>query len=139
MLSDAVSACAEKQKIIVSRDYGSRRRHIAHNKRESRVKQFHLDRDVFPNNSCCDFLVLNTDAQEAYFIEIKGRDIDNAIRQLQSAEALCRGELADYHMRYRIVASRVNTHEIRGVAYRRFKDQHGNDFVCKVNVIEEEI
>lgn len=53
------SRCKETQKIIVSQDNKSSRKHIAHNDGGFRVRHYRLDGDLVKQEKCCDFLLLN--------------------------------------------------------------------------------
>lgn len=62
---------------------------------------------MIKQTTCCDFLLVNDTQQKAYFIELKGGNIDDAVDQLEAAEKKCRAELAGYAFFYRIVCSKA--------------------------------
>ena len=87
MLEKYQSLCEERQKIIVSRDRKSKNpvKHVANNQSGNCVRQYLLDdKTVLDENlSCCDYLVLNCDKKRAYFIELKGRHVLKAKKQIE--------------------------------------------------------
>lgn len=50
--------------------------------------------------------------KNAYFVELKGSNMDEAIPQLQGGLEKCRNELLDYTFYFRIVVSKVCTHNL---------------------------
>lgn len=135
------SCCGINQKIIVSKDDGTPREHRAVNPDgKYEVYQFKLDGDLVKNESCCDFLLLNDSLKRAYLIELKGRNISDAVPQLENGERLCRAELCGYEVLYRIVASKVRTHEIQKNGFRKFADKCGGALKYRsCTVFEEEL
>ena len=77
------SKCEKRQPIIVSGEKS--KKHIAINNDKNLVRQFKIDNDVIKDNiKKCDYLVLNDDKQTAYFVELKGTDVDGAILQIEN-------------------------------------------------------
>lgn len=127
--------------IIVSRDAGSSCQHRAINKQRKLVRQFHIDGDVIPSNQPgkrCDFLLLNDDAQTAYFIELKGSDILYAVEQILATEANCRESLKGYMSFYRVIY-RSATHALRSSKALDLKRRYQGRLVFKENLYEEAI
>ena len=132
------SHCKINQKIIVSKDKGSQREHRAENPRQQyKVRHYKLDGELVQNRTCCDFLLVNDSGKKAYFIELKGGHIEDAIRQLEKGADICRPELSEYDFYYRIVSSKVRTHNVQKSAYRKFKDRHGSRIKCQTGCMEE--
>ena len=112
-LEGFVSLCAdERQSTIVSRDKGSQRSHVANNVNRNLVAHYRIDGDVIHSNKeqKCDFLLLNEDKATAYLIELKGKSIGEAIKQLENTEKLLANELEPYHLQFRIICSKAKTH-----------------------------
>lgn len=112
-LKNYTSGCAEKQKIIVSRDKGHSNKHIAHNNSDRKVRHFLVDGGILPKGQDpdrCDYLLLVDDATPpiAYFIELKGSlgDAMKAKRQVTKTESMCKQSIKGYDVRYRIVFGR---------------------------------
>lgn len=138
LLTPDKSLCKPDQKIIVSRDPGTSRRHCAYNPQQKyKVRQYKLDGDLVSQEKCCDFLLTNDTVKRAYFIECKGGNIDEAIPQLESGYRMFQSELAGYRYDFRIVASKVRTLDLRKNAFRKFKDKWGSHLQYKVELMEE--
>lgn len=136
MLERLTSKCKINDTRIVSRDKGASVRHIALNEKgRNAVRQYQLDGELVKNQTCCDFLLLNDTAEDAYFIELKGSDIKQGIRQLDETAKILRRELGHYTFYYRLVSSKVNTHDIKSNEYRKFKEKNYRFFVHKNNEI----
>lgn len=142
MLEKYKSLCEDRQKIIKSQDKGnSRVYHLAKNIDRNMVRHYQIDGVVIDSASTrkCDFLLINDDKRNAYFIELKGTDILSAIVQLENTEFILRNALVGYQMYYRIVY-RSNTHGIRDSRYTKFVAKKGIDRVlARTNCIEENI
>lgn len=136
------SLCEEKQKIIVSRDKGSEKKHIANNAGLSEVTHYKID-DIANtdgnNGSRCDFILINEDKFIAYLIELKGRHLIHAVKQLESTEQTLKEALAPYSLKYRIVANKSRTQEIEHSSFKRFKEKKGIALRYGTNQIEEDI
>ncbi len=140
LLTSENSDCEDRQKIIVSRDMGTRREHRALNlKQEYAVRHYKLDKKLVKQQTCCDFLLTNDTLHRAYFIELKGGNIDEAIPQLENAARICREELVGYEYHYRIVQSKARTHDIKKVSFRKFKDKCGSRLKYQTTCMEEEL
>ena len=134
------SLCKPNAKKIVSRDKGTQRRHIAENPEQKfEVRQYQLDRDVFQNVMCCDYLLLNDTSKMAYYIELKGSDIGHAAEQLQAGEKLCAGELSEYTFLFRIVASRMPTQRAYPLSYRKLMNRVGTRLKSATGEMVEEL
>lgn len=135
------SLCDERQSKIVSKDYGISRKHVAKNQDKCRVSQYRIDGVVIQDTSRCDFLVINEDKRNAYFIELKGSRIEDAVQQLQATANRLKNQLRGYNFKYRIVCSRARTHAINGNKYKKFQKENSKDngFICKEKMIEEDI
>lgn len=139
LLTSEKSLCDIHQKIIVSQDKGSQRKHKGNNTSGFNVRHYKLDGDLIRQQKCCDFLVLNDSLKKAYFIELKGRHINDAVPQLENGMRLCESELQGYTFYYRIVSSKTRTHDVQGNTFRKFKEKCGGRLKCKTNYIEENI
>lgn len=124
MLEKYRSLCEERQKIIVSRDRKSKNpvKHVANNQSGNCVRQYLLDdKTVLDENlSCCDYLVLNCDKKRAYFIELKGRHVLKAKKQIECTESRLEKEIKDFVRFYRIIY-RGSTHDIQSSEFINWK------------------
>jgi len=97
----------ERQKIIVSEE--NRLKHTAKNINACRVRHYKIDGDIISSNDQlkCDYLLINDDKQDAYFIELKGKtDVKESMRQIQATINLLKGELSGYIYYGRMVGGR---------------------------------
>ena len=132
------SLCEKNQAIVVSKDSGARVEHRALNpKRRFELRHYKLDGELIQQTTCCDFLLINDSRKKAYFIELKGSNIDEAVKQLEAGERICRVELKGYAFLYRIVCSNAKTHKIRNLKYRKFKEKCGSRLEMKERRLEE--
>lgn len=137
LLTEDKSQCEIQQKIIVSKDSHTPREHRASNPKRYFVRQYKLDGDLVKNEKCCDFLLINDSLKDAFFIELKGCNMDEAIPQLQKGLQKCQAELCGYTFYFRIVVSRVCTHNLQKNAFRKFKAMYGNKFKYTTAKMEE--
>ena len=133
--SDFHSHCQLKQQIVVSYDKGNpRQRHIAKNPKRSEIYQYHVDGEVITNSTeRCDWLLLVDDEKKksAYLIELKGMDVNSAVRQLEATEKILRKALTGYDIKYRIIASKT-THSILSTpAVLKAKRKYGDALIIK--------
>ncbi len=133
------SLCEIKQPIIVSRDYGQPRKHIAHNVTPNNVTHYKLDNIIKVEGKVCDYLLINEDKSVAYLIELKGADLSIAAAQLESTEQLLKTELHSYNILYRIVASKIKTQAVESTSFRKFREKKKHALKYGTEVIEENI
>lgn len=139
-LTTEKSLCEEKQKLIVSKDKGTAREHRAKNENgKYNVRHYKLDGDIVKQQKCCDFLLTNDTLKRVYFIELKGGNIDDAVSQLTNGAKLFGTELKGYEFFYRIVSSKVRTHDIQKNEFRKFKDACGSRLKYQTNLMEEKL
>lgn len=140
LLTAEKSHCEERQKIIVSRDNGTSREHRAKNTEQKYcVRHYKLDGELIKQQKCCDFLLINDTCHRAYFIELKGRNMDEAVPQLENAVRICGPELKGYEYYYRIVQSKARTHEIKKLSFRKFQEKCGSRLRYQTGYMEEEL
>lgn len=138
LLTKEKSLCGKNQAIVVSKDARQAREHRAKNPgRAYELRQYKLDGDMVRNETCCDFLLLNDSLKKAYFIELKGENIDDAVDQLEAGAKKFGPELGGYLWLYRIVSSRVLTHKVRSSKFRKFQEKCGSRLKMKTQVLEE--
>lgn len=87
----------------------------------------------------CDYLLMNETKKVAYLIELKGSDLVKAAEQLENTEKMLRQELFGYSLRYRIVANKCKTQEIRSSAYRKYQMLWKGRLLQKTGFIKENI
>ena len=115
-------------------------KHIGRNDSRHSIRQFKIDGEVISKNSeaaRCDYLLLNDDAKRAYYIELKGSDLEKAIQQIESTVQIFQTSLPGYTT-YRRIIYFSGTTDIRGSAVQRWKAKHPTA-VIKLRVLSEAI
>jgi len=59
------------------------------------------------NDVKCDYLLLNCERKQSYFIELKGSDINHAIQQIDRSIDMLKNNLPDFAFFARIVLSKT--------------------------------
>lgn len=138
LLTQDKSLCGKNQAVVVSKDDGQPRMHRAVNpKRKYDLRHYKLDGDIVKNEICCDFLLVNDSMKKAYFIELKGKNIDHAVDQLEAGEKKFGSELCDYMFFYRIVSTKVRTHKINSSKFRKFQEKCKKRLLVREQMLEE--
>ena len=133
------SRCSERHTVIVSKEKKNGRCHCAINDEGRIVFQAKLDKDVFPNSCCCDFLVLETEGKRALFIELKGRDVNHALEQLDCAATNLRADLVGYTFHMRVICSGT-PHALKNTpTYLRFVKKHSKPVISTTMRYEERL
>ena len=138
LLDPQKSKCKKNDKIIVSKDLNTDRKHVAENLKQNNVRQYQLDGVIIKNQKTCDYLVLNDDSKKAFFIELKGRNVSEAISQFEGAILKTKSELLEYSRKFRIISSKSNTHEIRDSKIIKFQKTY-KDLKIKTKELRESI
>jgi len=133
------SLCAKNAHQIISKDRKNPQYHKAVNKENNDVTQYQIDGIVLKDGTRCDYLLMNETKKVAYLIELKGSDLVKAAEQLENTEKMLRQELFGYSLRYRIVANKCKTQEIRSSAYRKYQMLWKGRLLQKTGFIKENI
>jgi hypothetical protein len=120
-LSKLKSQCADRQKIIVCKENG--KKYTANNIDMQLVRKLRLLEII--NQMQCDYVVLNDEKKTAYFIELKGHHVEEAIKQVFASKQRYLQELTGYTINLRIVASRVTLGFQNQPALKKFYAQNG--------------
>lgn len=81
-------------------------KHIGRNVSGHEIRQFKIDGEVFTKNADtarCDYLLLNDEAKRAYYIELKGSDLEKAIQQIEATVQIFQNSLPEYTPFKRVV------------------------------------
>lgn len=133
------SLCEKNAEQIVSRDKGNPQYHKGINAAKVYVTHYQIDGIVIKSGDRCDYLLMNEENKIAYLIELKGSDLIKAAKQLETTEKVLHQELTGYSLRYRIVANKCKTQEIRSSEYRKYQIRWRGRLVQKTGAIEERI
>lgn len=134
------SYCQKQARIIVCTDSGTKSRYTAMNRKQHQVRQYRIDGEIIvdTNINKCDWLITEEDLRHAYLIELKGKNIQQAIVQLESTEHLLSASLQKYENIYYRISPTSVPHHLYNQAYKRFKQKHPrkDEFICKENLTE---
>ena len=101
-------------------------KHIGRNVSGHKIRQFKIDGEVIAKNADtvrCDYLLLNDEAKRAYYIELKGSDLEKAIQQIEATVLMLQDSLTGYAA-YRRIIYFSGTMDIKGSAVQRWKAKH---------------
>ena len=133
------SLCSPRASQIISRDKGNPQYHKGNNIGKAYVTHYKIDGVVITKKERCDYLLINEETHTAYLIELKGSDLVKAARQLEITENHLHRELFGYQVRYRIVANKCKTQEIRTSEYRKYQIRWKGRLIQRTGFIEENI
>ena len=133
------SLCNKHAARIVSKDEGKPQYHKGNNIGKAYVTHYKIDGVVITKKERCDYLLINEETHTAYLIELKGSDLVKAARQLEITENHLHRELFGYQVRYRIVANKCKTREIRTSEYRKYQIRWKGRLIQRTGFIEENI
>ncbi len=131
------SECEAHAPKIVSQEKG--RKHIAKNVKRACVTHYRIDGVVIKQGNKCDYLLINEDTKREYLIELKGRDLIGAAQQLEATESALKTQMMPYSVKYRIVASKCRTQEIKSTEFKKFQRRCGKTLQYQTNQLEEYI
>ncbi len=133
------SRCNKNDSRIVSEEKG--RKHIANNiNGKYDVRYYRLDGELVIRQLCCDYLLVNDSTKKAYYIELKGQDIQHAVDQVIAGEAICKDSLKGYTSFFRIIPHKSPTTRLMPVNFRHLLNNVGKKrLICKNNVLEEDL
>jgi len=111
------------------------------NPSEKLVCKTRMDGCYIKNQRCCDYLIVNCNDKDAYFIELKGSDVLYAVSQIEKALDYVKDNLYGFNCYARIIVSKVpvpniqNTPKILSIR-KKFK-KLGGDVKVKTIVFLE--
>lgn len=115
--------------------------HVGINSNKDTVRHYHLDGDVWPHGDGamkCDFLLLNDSIKRAYFIELKGDDVERAILQIERAVKEIQESIKGYII-YRRIIYKTRTHRLKASALDKWTRKYRPYAKAKNNRLEESI
>ena len=105
---------SERRKLVICTDKKSSTKYKYDNTAEDELSKYNVDGCLLPENvPKCDFLLLNCTKKMAYFIELKGSDLINAVEQVEKTIDRLRNDLDTFSIHARIVLTRVNTMDLK--------------------------
>ena len=133
----------ENRNIVSFKDKGHSTEYRYKNQSSNNLAKYRVDGGLISDNDAkCDFLLLNCEQKQSYFIELKGSDISRAIEQIDRSIDKLKVDLPDFIFFARIVLSRVNTTNLKNTKLlkleKKVKSLKGN-LIKKTRLIEETI
>jgi hypothetical protein len=112
----------EQRTTVICKDKGSKPKYIYDNRSSDYLTKYRVDGGLIDNSGAkCDYLLLNCNKSQSFFIELKGSDIIHAIEQIDRSIDLLKDKLAGLSVFARIVVTRVNTPVLKDTRYLRLK------------------
>jgi hypothetical protein len=121
----------DSRSIVPCKDKGHATEYRYINQSNNHLAKYRVDGGLISDNDAkCDFLLLNCERKQAYFIELKGSDIIHAIEQIDRSIDMLKPSLPEFAVFARVVISRVNTINLKNTKLlkleRKVKSMHGN-------------
>lgn len=116
-------------------------KHIGYNVNRHSIRHYLVDKGIIPQNDPeerCDYLLLNDTDKRAYYIELKGSDLEKAIQQIDNTIRLLHSEISSYTVFPRIVYY-SGTHDIHGSKVTKWKAKYRQRVIIRSKKIEENI
>jgi len=131
----------ENRSVAPFKDSGHSTEYRYKNQRADYLAKYRVDGGLISDNGAkCDFLLLNCEQKQSYFIELKGSDIIRAIEQIDRSIDKLRNELSGFAFFARIVITRANTTALKNTKIlkleKKVKDLNGN-LKVKCRLLEE--
>jgi hypothetical protein len=145
------SECKEfcdTRKTIVVRDSGNKQEYRVTNDNGKEICKIKVDGCLIKEGERCDYLILSCEDKSAFFVELKGHDLQKALSQIDSSINKLKDEipeLQEFKIYARIVLNRNPTPDINSSIEiklkKRLKQQNGKDsgdlIKYKSQVLEE--
>jgi hypothetical protein len=132
----------DQRPIITCKENG--KNYTYKNKSLDKITKYRVDGNLIKEEGKkCDFLLLNCKKKKAYFIELKGSDLYQAIDQITATIDRLKIQQYDFtSINARIVSTRDNTHRLKNdTKYLTFKNkiEQLNGNIIRKNIILEDI
>ncbi|MEI3652117.1 MAG: hypothetical protein V6D39_19535 [Dolichospermum lemmermannii FEM_B0920] len=142
------SECKEfcdTRKTIVVKDSGNKQEYRVTNDNGKEICKIKVDDCLIKEGERCDYLILSCEDKSAFFVELKGHDLQKALGQIDSSLTKLITEIKEFKIYARIVLNRNPTPDINSSIEiklkKRLKQQNGKDsgdlIKYKSQVLEE--
>ena len=133
----------DNRKTVSFKDSGHPTEYRYNNQSANHLAKYRVDGGLISDDGAkCDYLLLNCEQKQSYFIELKGSDIIRAIEQIDRSIDILRDDLPDFAFFARIVLTRVNTIDLKNTKLlkleKKVKSLNGN-FKKQSRLLEETI
>lgn len=144
------SECKEfcdTRKTIVVKDSGNKQEYRVTNHKGKEICKIKVDGCLIKDGEKCDYLILACEDKSAFFVELKGHDLQKALGQIDSSLTKVITEIKEFNIYARIVLNRNPTPDINSSVEiklrKRLKKHNGQDYgdliKYKSKVLEESI
>ncbi|MEA5551597.1 hypothetical protein VB713_11505 [Anabaena cylindrica UHCC 0172] len=142
------SECKEfcdTRKTIVVKDSGNKQEYRVTNDNGKEICKIKVDGCLIKEGERCDYLILSCEDKSAFFVELKGHDLQKAIGQIDSSITKLMTEIKEFKIYARIVLNRNPTPDINSSMEIKLKkrlkkhnvNDSGNLIKYKSQVLEE--
>jgi hypothetical protein len=76
--------CDHREKIVI-KDAGNKQEYRVINKKRQEICKIKVDGCLIKNGERCDYLILSCEDKSAFFVELKGHDLQKALQQINSS------------------------------------------------------
>jgi hypothetical protein len=112
----------KNEKIVTVRDKGHSTEYRYKNQSSNHLAKYRVDGGLISDDGAkCDFLLLNCEQKQSYFIELKGSDLVQAVKQIDRSVDLLKYKLIDFSIFARIALTRVNTTSLTKIEFLRLE------------------
>ena len=115
-----------KKSIVTITDQKSNSKFLYKNQSSDRLSKYRVDNCLIILGLRCDYLLLNCDKRQSFFVELKGSDLISAVDQIDKTIDTLRDSLSGFSIHGRIVLTRVNTIDLINVKYLKLEKKIKN-------------
>lgn len=104
----------------------NKRRHVGENPDKLFCRLYKVDGYILASQTGkrCDYLLVNDEGKDAYFVELKGVHIDDAIEQIDATIEALENSLVGYFFFRRIICSKAGTHKLKSSRVQFWRKKH---------------
>jgi hypothetical protein len=132
----------ENRKIVPFKDNDHSTEYRYINQISNHLAKYRVDGGLISDGKKCDFLLLNCEKKQSFFIELKGSDINHAIDQIDRSIEALKNHLPNFAFFARIVVTRVNTIDLKNTKFLRLEKKVKSlkgDLMKRSGLLEETV
>lgn len=132
----------DDRKAISVSDKKSATKYMLDNNSRLHHSLYRVDGALITDGNKCDYLLINCENKRAYFIEIKGSDLNHAIDQIDAALTTLRKSIPNHTVYARIALTRVNGSDLKSIKYKKLQkwvQGMGGNIIQRTNVLTETV
>lgn len=107
------------------RDKKGKTKYVFPNNTRNEISGLRIDNCLLTDDKKCDYLLLNHNENKAWatFIELKGADLIQAVRQIDNAVNQLSSQLPNFKLHGRIVLTKTYAPNIQSSEYKKLKEK----------------